>query len=662
MKAGPIVVGNIFQNRIRLCVPIYQRHYVWDRKRQWEPFWNDIRTIAIESLSGQERRFAHYMGALVLEPRGNYSAKAVPTFQVVDGQQRLMTFQIFLAAVRDYALTVGDEKTAEKINDYIINDKPHLMENAEVEIFKVWPTKYDREMFSDIILKDRAYLREKYAKYFYAKRDKIYEYNYVPKVLSAYGFFYDKIRHAVESDDLDDKFAIEFNGKDDQEEELVQEAYNDKKLDALWRTLLEEFKIVEIVLQDGDDAQIIFETLNERGEPLLAADLIRNNIFYRADGAGEDAEALFATHWTHFEDGFWSQEERQGRYRKPRIEFFLANFIAGQIAGDVNLTKIFSEYKSFLAPKRKNSSPRYSTVAQELETLSAYGKIYRELIERSSSSALSVFARRLAPWDVTTLYPLVLRIWHSSMPEPEKEACFNLLLSFIVRRAVCKLTPKNYNRFFLVVVGQLDEVGWGYNQLADYLTSQTTDTGRLPKDDEFAQSWLNSPVYLFLKPSEKVRAILHELETEKRTKFNETTTVSFDLTVEHILPETWRNEHWPLQDGTVPTIEQFFQWGYPGGEDDSVIGQVIRRERLKNTIGNLTLLTQPLNSSVSNGPYVQKRAALQEHSLLALNRKIAAHEKWDEGTIVERGQRLLSLALNIWPYPTSQDCEPKGDI
>src|ERR1035437_4717293 len=101
MRAGPIVVGSLLQNRNRFCVPIYQRHYVWTKEKQWEPFWSDIRTKAIERLAGRERRFSHFMGAVVLEARGGFSARRVPSFQVVDGQQRLTTFQLFLAPAGD---------------------------------------------------------------------------------------------------------------------------------------------------------------------------------------------------------------------------------------------------------------------------------------------------------------------------------------------------------------------------------------------------------------------------------------------------------------------------------------------------------------------------------------------------------------------------------
>ena len=100
---------------------------------------------------------------------------------------------------------------------------------------------------------------------------------------------------------------------------------------------------------------------------------MRNNIFHRADAAGEKAEHLFAMHWKPFEDPFWSVLEKQGRYTKPRTEFFLSNFIAGNIAGEVNLSKLFSEYKAFLKSVQEESGSRamrgWRLSLQDLERL-----------------------------------------------------------------------------------------------------------------------------------------------------------------------------------------------------------------------------------------------------------------------------------------------------
>ena len=208
------------------------------------------------------------------------------------------------------------------IEGYLFNDKQHLMENAEVEKFKVWPTQYDRELFQDIMTVGQKELRKKYADCFYKGQDRIYPYRRVPKLLGAYGYFYNEIKNAVNSDELEDEHiigngdAVVEKGKESRDSVDASRANTICRLDALWESLIEEFKVVEIRLEEGDDAQVIFETLNDRSEPLLAADLIRNNIFHRADARGEKAEKLFGTYWKFFEDPFWSTMEKQAAIKR----------------------------------------------------------------------------------------------------------------------------------------------------------------------------------------------------------------------------------------------------------------------------------------------------------------------------------------------------------
>jgi hypothetical protein len=83
-------------------------------------------------------------------------------------------------------------------------------------------------------------------------------------------------------------------------------------------------------------------------------------------------------------------EEKQGRYKKPRIEFFLANFIAGQISGEVNLSKLFSEYKAFINKKK------YAAVETELHDVGGYGTNYREFVELECYRSMEVFAAATA--------------------------------------------------------------------------------------------------------------------------------------------------------------------------------------------------------------------------------------------------------------------------
>src|ERR1019366_4803529 len=133
-----------------------------------------------------------------------------------------------------------------------------------------------------------------------------------------------------------------------------------------------------------------------------------------------------------FEEPSWAEFEKQGRYKKQRIEFFLANFIAGKIAAEVTLSKLFSEYKAFLRPSKTSTASRYPSVEAELKDLEHYGNIYRELVEHVSKGILSKFGRRLKPWDVTTVNPLVMRLWaRKEMPDNEKDSGLKLLISLI---------------------------------------------------------------------------------------------------------------------------------------------------------------------------------------------------------------------------------------
>lgn len=104
----------------RFMVPIYQRKYQWN-DGQLEPFWNDVETKAVELIE-HGRGFKHYMGALILLPEFESSQIAVtPKMQIVDGQQRLTTFQLLLVAIREVALKHNVQDIAEQIEGYLFN-------------------------------------------------------------------------------------------------------------------------------------------------------------------------------------------------------------------------------------------------------------------------------------------------------------------------------------------------------------------------------------------------------------------------------------------------------------------------------------------------------------------------------------------------------------
>ena len=109
-----------------------------------------------------------------------------------------------------------------------------------------------------------------------------------------------------------------------------------------------------------------------------------------------------------------------------------------------------------------------------------------------------------------------------------------------------------------------------------------------------------------------------------------------NLTIEHLMPVGWRNEEWPLPEGVDADAATY------------------ERNTLIHSIGNLTLATQKLNSSMSNAPWNSKRDELQEHSVLLLNNELLTRPTWDEETIRSRSRRMAELISERWPGPVSQ--------
>src|SRR5260370_37120073 len=102
------------------------------------------------------------------------------------------------------------------------------------------------------------------------------------------------------------------------------------RLEECFTALKSALKAVVIDLERDDDAQVIFETLNARGEPLLPADLLRNFIFLRAARQDEDQQALYEKYWKDFDDDFWRHQIKQGRLLRPRSDLFMQHFLTLQ--------------------------------------------------------------------------------------------------------------------------------------------------------------------------------------------------------------------------------------------------------------------------------------------------------------------------------------------
>ena len=121
MEANAAAVLDLFETKMQIEVPLFQRQYVWEREKHWEPLWEDISRKFTEYLEGRRDAPLHFLGAMVLDQKQTPTTH-VPRRQVIDGQQRLTTLQIFLAALRDFCREQGCDDLADECEGFTLCD------------------------------------------------------------------------------------------------------------------------------------------------------------------------------------------------------------------------------------------------------------------------------------------------------------------------------------------------------------------------------------------------------------------------------------------------------------------------------------------------------------------------------------------------------------
>lgn len=615
MKPYSRSIFDLFDGKSRYEVPLFQRQYVWNLEDHWEPLWEDIERKFVQRLNGAPST-PHFLGAMVLDQRRVYG-NAVPVQLVIDGQQRLTTFQIFLSAFRDVCMAEGQQAYAAECARYLENTG--IMENKNVEKYKLWPTNLDRKQFTDLIdsaSKEELNKRHPIVRRPYQRKD-----DPRPRMIECYFYYYSQLTAFMKSDEYEQSLP--------------------ERVAIMHEALRGALQVVTVELEGNDDPQVIFETLNARGEPLLPSDLLRNFIFLRAAQMNESQEELYAEYWLPFDDEFWRGLEKQGRLMRPRSDIFLQHYLTLHRRQEILISHLYNEYKDWI----KAVEP-FLTVKEELVNLSKYRDCFRELVQPNTTTAIGRFSTFLRIFDLSTVYPLVLGMMGAGLADDELAGMLEDLESYIFRRAVCELGSKNYNRFFLTVLGKLANTKYNRENLRAALVDQKGDSVVWPDDARFQQAWLAKPAYNSVGPG-RVQYALREIERRLHQPRAERIEILSALTVEHVMPDGWI-EQWPLSNGNrgVMWVEQFDK-----SRSKEDVEATAKRDRAKHSFGNLTLLTQPLNSSVSNSAFLIKKPEILKNSALALNRYFQLKESWDESAITARGEELFVHAVAKWPYP-----------
>ena len=635
MQPTTQTVHEIFEKERRYTVPLFQRAYVWTLDDQWGPLWDDVerqaRSCLLALKENREVTTNHFLGAVVLNV-AKVVGRGLARSEVIDGQQRLTTLQVFVAALRDVAKQTADEQVADDAWRLTFNP---IRDPASEERFKVWPTNADRQVFTTVMTTGSVIdIRAAFACTPDGGNARL------PKLAEAYDYFHGAISGFVD--------GTKDSGEEAGNTNTVEGASPSDRLYAILHALKTALQIVVIELEDRDDPQVIFETLNARGQPLLPSDLIRNTVFLDASNKGHDIDRLYIDYWHHFdqlrvsardqrgEDRFWHLVERQGRLVRPRIDLFIFHDLVVRTEHDLAIGRLFREFHDWYTASEV-------TPESYLDNLKKRSDHFSRLIVPTGDDRMSTLARRLRSLDTSTVYPLLLLLMDlppERLPSDARDRIVADLESYLVRRFVCRMTTKNYNRFFLSLLRRLKRASDNGEDLAQVarteLLKPSEPTGVWPPDSAFRSGWLKSPVYVKSR-SDRSAMLLHALNSALRTNRSETIVHSDELTVEHLLPQQWE-AHYPLPE-RLPLDE---------GETAEQ-----RRNRLINTVGNLTLLAGPLNASIGNGPFKDKAREIGRLSDLRINAPFREYEfeDWDEHAIMKRGEKLYETAKIIWARP-----------
>ena len=650
MKPSEVRLEDLFKAGVQYKIPLFQRHYVWDKADQWQPLWEDIETKCDQRLSqnqGQPSR--HFTGAIVIEHKAT-PAGAVPKYEIIDGQQRLATFQIIFCALRDICESNRYDDIAKVVNVYLRNEDV-LLPGSDDEQYKLIPTEFDKDQFISLVdnrVDDSS-----------------------GRMRSAYDFFKDKISRYVNND----------------RDKIVK----------LFHSMRNDFGFVQILLELRDEPEKIFESLNARGKRLLQFDLLRNDLFLRARG---NRDRFYRDYWDHFETSYWDPETKK---LGTSSELFLQHFLMAKLGTE----RVKPEFTVYQRQYHRNLG-RSCDIEYEFFELKRYSEVYEKMTDCEDTSEIRQRMQFYDTFGLTTLRPFVLFVkCEIGLSGQELERVFDILESYTIRRMLCyggKRGLKNYNIFFSEIIKNLRD-DFSLEHFVSHLSNQTSGARRYPANNEVSSA-LHTPYddSMMFFPSNQdvtdalrglwietagaikkrlIRYILYRIEMKKREdRFVESLGVPLvfkdDLTLEHIMPNEWKKTwHLPVADGAIisetdsdgnysvyvnrdvggakclyedlfldpekPTKDQLVNDSYL-----DAFKLALARDHVLQSIGNLTLVTRALNGLMGNRTFPKKKEALRA-SILKLNNEICEHDTWDVNEIYERAEELIEDVCKIWP-------------
>lgn len=546
--------------KLQFCIPVYQRNYTWNEKN-CERLFNDIENLT------EDKSKTHFIGSFVYKFM-KFEETQYNQYTLIDGQQRLTTLTLILKALHDYLGQLSDDyqDMKDEISECYLYNK--FAKDDKLRL-KLKPNKEDDINFVNLM------------------NNKIEDMDKESLIYINYQYFYSRISKM---------------------ECTVIDFYN----------ALQRLEGVSVVIDEKDNPQLIFESLNSTGQDLDDVDLIRNFLFMNCPMDQQDR--LYSEYWIKL-------ESKLGTY----LTDFMRDYISlknGAVTSN-GKNKVYDAFKKF-----------YKRDAYEIESflklLIEYADAYALLIERhnidnvnSDYYAINKALNDNIDLNMKTTYPFLLGILHDynlkKIDKDETTKILNLIATYVVRRSVCNVQGGALSMTMASIYSELCEKYKNmffidtYKKVAAKIVSINTNA-YLPNDQKFEEEFTRRDMY----NSKLRRYILNRLELSGQSK----EIVNLDsLTIEHIMPYTL-NKEWKTYLN-MKDVKEF-------------------HEEYKNRIGNLTLTAY--NSEMKQKLFEAKKCH-SDFSRLYLNKYFTNIKIWNKKAIEERGKALFLEAKKLWPYP-----------
>ena len=602
MKVNRKTINALFRLPVQYEIPIYQRRYVWNEDN-WRPLWNDV----LNNVEDKSRH--HFTGAIVTRHIEN---RPIEKYEIIDGQQRLTTFQIILCAFK-HLCESGDyedqDQLAQRADRHIRNPKSAVdggkekIEGDSVKrlVYKLIPTEYDSGAFRTLVKLEKG-----------ETVGMIEETIHIIK--RAYVYFKGKIEEDA-------------NG-------------NYERMKELLNSFINRFEVAEINLGQEDQSQEIFLSINATGRQLSEFDYLRNYIFLRTREK-EKRDALYDEHWSKFEKDPWTVE---------KLDEFFHVFLMAKLGPRVfhNNIKLFDlyqkEYREKLPEHQQNAK-------HELTQLELYAEVYKELDDSDSKMGSRMqFYKDLGTYEeedsynskvgsqhnrnITCVQSFILHLKNElKRPYEELYTVFEILESYVARRLLIDTVDSRYayetiEIFFHEIVNGSRQ--FTIENLVQYLNSVRR------------RKWISN--------NEIMRRFRESGNREQGAGRRFQGSLLF--TERYIL---YRIENWKRQKlGEIPLrFEEFFS------TQERMLNSRILREAWAS-LGNATFRTSDIVRPTIDS-FQEEREFLKAPSnqILLLNKEICQHDDWNRSEVYTRQQDLLSCFYQIWK-PAEEFARTRG--